>query len=401
MTRSRRALLGGLAALLVLSASLHVALLLTTTGASADLDNYHSQAFAVTHAVNVYRFVPNGYPYPPVWIWIMWLLAGLSHHGVPFAIAVKLPATVADLGIIVLLFWHEVRLHGWQSGALAAAALWALNPIAAVIAAGHGQFDAVPIFFMVLAVLLIARGDMRSRMLASLALGLAIALKGYPVVLLPYLVFTTPRGRRLAATGLALAPVLAAMAVYVLAAGFSPAMITHVVGYQSVQDLGLSAVLHNFTPITLSRTGQLVLTVVAADLFVFWALTQSRLHPSRAELGAAALFAMFYLVTPRGSIQYLVWGLPFFVLAFRRLALAFTIAGTALMVGFYSLIFSGALPGNVSALPGGQWFYLLGLVGVLVVSAGCVVESWRRREGAQAAGATLARKSGYAFSPNQ
>lgn len=384
MTSSRRFVLAGLGVLLLLSGGLHVALLLTTTGASEDMDAYRLQAYAVTHGINIYGFTWR-YPYPPLWIWLVGGIWEVSRHSLPFVIAVRLPATLCDLGITALLFWHQFRSHGWRLRALAVPAIWALNPIATVIAAGHGQFDAVPVFFMVLAVLLMGRPEGRARVWAAMALGIGIALKGYPVILLPYLVFTTPRGRRLAVAGLAFGPVLLAMAVYVLAAGFNTGMITHVVGYQSVEDLGWWAVLHHFTSIAFSRPAQMAVTVVTADVLVFWALTQSRLFPSRPELGAAALFAMFYLVTPRGSIQYLVWGLPFLVLAFRRLSLAFTVAGSALMLGFYSVIYSDALPGNVAGLPGGKWYYLFGLIGLLAVSLLCVVEAWRRREGAAGA----------------
>lgn len=377
---SRRVLAAVLGALLVASAAMHVFLLLTTRGVVDDMSAYGSDAFAVTHGINIYAYW-GGYPYPPVWIWIVWAMAQLSHAGIPFYITIKLPAIAADLVITVLLFSHEISRRGWATGALVAPALWALNPVPAIVAAGHGQFDSLPALCMVIAVLLLRRPGESSRSLAALALGVGISLKVYPVLLLPFLVFTAPRQSRLRVVALAFVPVLAAMAIYTVVAGYNPGMLTDVLGYRSSADLGYSAILRLFA-VEPSRIVGMLIIVLATDVMVLWALTQSRIYPSRPDLAAAALFAAFYVVTPRGSVQYLVWGVPFMALAFRRLYLAFSAVAAVLLIGFYEFQFPTALPGvgAVGTLPGAGWVFLGGLFAVLIVGALCFWESWRGRE---------------------
>ena len=383
----RRILLWSLfAAVVAASVGFHAWLLLTTAGVWWDLAAYREHAYAALHGLNVYAYTPR-YPYFPVWVWIAGLMAKVSSLGVPFRMAIKLPACAADLAVTGLLFWRERARFGLTTRAVLVPALWALNPVPAILAAGHGQWDSLPVLFLLIAVLLLERSSEHPnrRYLAALALGVSISLKPYTVLFLPYLAFTTRRGRRLAVTATVWAPVLLSMAVYTLATGFDPRMITHVVGYTSAGDIGLAALLR-FMSLGLSTPAMFVAYILTADLLVAWALTLSRLFPTKPVLAAAAVFAGFYVLTPRGSVQYIVAGLPFVVLASRRYALAYGLTGTALLVGFYAVAFPGALPSDLplSGFPGAVWFYAGGLVGLMLVSAALAFELWRRREPAPA-----------------
>jgi hypothetical protein len=357
----------GLAALLAGCVVLHGYLLATTYGATYDIDSYVMQAYAATHHLNVYDYTLR-YPYPPVWIWIvggMSLLASAWH--IPFNVAVKLPGSVGDVAMVVLLYAYARSRTGGLA-ALAPAALYALNPIPALISAGHGQFDSLPALFTVLAFHLRGPDQTRRLDLAALALGVAIALKGYPFLVLPYLAMSSPPGRILRTFLVALLPLLLSLGVYAALVGFSPAMLTHVLGYTSSSDLGWSAVLER-TPMPLLLYGVLWL---GSDLavIVFATIGPWLLFRRQVELGVTALFAVFYLVIFRSSVQYLIWGLPFFCLALPWGTLLFSLAGTSALVTFYARKFPNVVPFGAHDLP---WAAVPATTGSVIASAGVIL----------------------------
>jgi hypothetical protein len=311
------------------------------------MESYSQQAFAVTHGLNVYEHTTR-YPYPPVWIWIVGAIAGLAPMlGLPFHVAIKIPAALADLAIVTLLFEYVRARRGWVLWTLGPAALYALNPVPALISAAHGQFDSLPVLFTLLAFHLHDRGHRGSLEAAALALGLAIALKGYPALLLPFFALTAPAGRKVWTFGLALVPIGLAFAIYAIAAGFDPEMLTRVIGYTSTPAMGWTLFAPDFNlPLAIRAVAWLgsdLLILVFATLVPWLVFGRERV------LGAAATFAFFYLVAFRSSVQYLLWGLPFFCLVTGAGALAYSLAATAMLLAYYAVSDPLALPGNLGA----------------------------------------------------
>jgi hypothetical protein len=187
-----RQVAAGLGVLLGISLLLHAWLIASSPGAFFDIVSYRIQAATVFDHQNVYA-VTERYPYPPVWIWIVAGLRGLATLiQVPFDALVRAPATLGDLGIGVVLYGYARDRIGAGWRALTPSALYLLNPAVLLISAAHGQFDSLVILFVLLAFYL--RGPYHNRrwFSAALALGIAIALKGFPILLLPYLALTTP-----------------------------------------------------------------------------------------------------------------------------------------------------------------------------------------------------------------
>lgn len=267
--------------------------------------------------------------------------------GVPFHVAIKLPGSIGDLATVLLLF-HFVRARrGWGPYALVPAALYALNPIPAMISAAHGQFDSLPVFFTLLAFHLRDRERKGAVELAAVSLGIGIALKAYPALLVPYLALTAPAGRRMTTLGAAAMPVLLAMVVYVLAAGYSPAMLTHVIGYLSTTAMGWRI----FTQGAALPAALLIAAWIASDLLtmIFAAVGPWLLFPRQAVLGAAVTFAFFLTVAPQASVQYLMWGLPFFCLVTTTGTVIYSAVGAVMMLAFYATREPSVLPVPVPA----------------------------------------------------
>ena len=330
-------------ALLVLSALLHMQAIGSTTGASSDIHAYGIQANSVFQRQNVYT-ITDRYPYPPVWIWIIALvrLASVS-LGVPFDQIAKAPATIGDYAIATLLLLFAVRRFRWSLFALVPMALFALNPLAALISAGHGQFDSLVIAFLLLAIYLRGARQDRRIIWSALAFGVAIALKGYPVLALPAFVVAAPPGLRLKTTIVAFVPLLASFLLYCALFGVSSQMLPNMLGYQSTADFGWGYLMTPYGD-DAAILG-LFLGVISKVLIVLFAvIAPALLLRQRSILALIMLFSAFYALTYTMSVQYIFWILPFLCLAFPLWALAYTIVGMLAAIGFYQRAFPHALP---------------------------------------------------------
>jgi hypothetical protein len=93
--------------------------------------------------------------------------------------ALKAAFVICDFGIALILL-DLLRISG-RGAHLVLAYAW--NPLLAIEVAGSGHIDIVGAFFLVISAAALAR---RWRMAAALGLGLAIAVKFLPIVLLPF-----------------------------------------------------------------------------------------------------------------------------------------------------------------------------------------------------------------------
>ncbi|MFH0864262.1 MAG: hypothetical protein V1858_04195 [Candidatus Gottesmanbacteria bacterium] len=108
-----------------------------------------------------------------------WYGPFLEHPLVNFYIFIwKLPYLIFDLGTAYLLTKFFIN----QKQKILAFALWMLNPWTIYTTFMFGQCDIIPTFAIVLALLLAYK---KQSLLAILTLGLAIAFKSYPLMILP------------------------------------------------------------------------------------------------------------------------------------------------------------------------------------------------------------------------
>jgi hypothetical protein len=325
-----------------------------TNGLEYDMVSYHIQAQSVLDHRNVYS-VTFRYPYPPVWIWLVTLAEWLATvTALPFVWLVKVPGLLGDLLIVGLL---------WRSQGTRAALFYAVNPLAIIVTAGQGQFDGL-VMACVVAAWVFWRSERRAAPYwAALALGGAIALKGYPVLLLPALLFglKAPR-KQLAAGALALAPLLLAFLVYSALFGFTGAMLSHILLYNSPLFFGWSLyfplLVNQFWPagfgfalVVLSLAGRLAVLLVPGLLLrhrPHWPLERAWL----------VIFLSFYVLAPGVSPQYLLWSLPLWALLDRRLGWWFTGISLITALVFYLALFPGALPWGAQLSSQLSWFWL-------------------------------------------
>jgi Gpi18-like mannosyltransferase len=130
--------------------------------------------------------------YPPGYMFILWVFSGfyglmtpLAHHGVDTAIiAVKMPAILADVGLVYLTYLIMRRNWSTQTALIGAAIIMILNPDIAFLSAYWGQADSVATVFLVWA-LYMALTDRFGWAWAALAF--AVLIKPHPIAVAPLL----------------------------------------------------------------------------------------------------------------------------------------------------------------------------------------------------------------------
>jgi len=317
------------------------------------------------------------FPYPPPWAAVEAGALWLARHGIgTFAVNVKIPVLLADLLVVVVL--AAAARAGRASSA--AAWLYAVHPVSLLVTGFHGQFDAIALAFVLLALESLAR---ERRDASALLLGAAIATKAFPVLLLPFLALghgASPR-RALRFAVLALLPVAALLLPFALADG--AAVRRELFAYSGVADFGWTGVVRGaewlatgvlprsearFWPVAAVTSKILALSAWAA-LVVAFARRPPRLAPHRACLVMMVAFCVLYGAL---SAQYLLWPVVLGVVRPTRPFALYTAAATAGLVGFYLFLAPGVLvashlTGDAAAHAGRLW--VLGAGATLAVSA--------------------------------
>jgi hypothetical protein len=326
------------------------------------------------------------YPYPPPWAAVEAAAVWLSRQGVgPFALIVKLPVIAADLSIVALLALAASR----GGGSPLAAWLYALHPVSVLIGAAHGQFDAIPLAFLLGAVLLARRGR---RDASALSLACGIATKSFPVLALPFLALdgsATPRSA-LRYGFVALAPVALLLAPF--AARDPLALARELFGYGGIADFGWTGLARGLAWLVsgeLPRSEARFWPVAAAlsrwMFLLAWTAIAVGVASGRLALGVrralVTVLLAFSLLYGLQSAQYLLWVVPLALLRPQPVVGAHAAAASAGLLGFYLFLAPGvvwpdALSGDSLRAAGGLW--LVGSALVFGVQLSWLRGEWRR-----------------------
>ena len=305
--------------------------------------------------VGLYRW-----PYPPGFFGWIELAAGLERAtGVAFVNWVQLAPIAADAGLALLVAWYLRRRGLGERVALAGAALVAFGPSFLLISGYAVQIDSVAILPAAAALVVWERGgrsagdagrpsgwvgaDGRAWQ-AGLLIGLAAAIKTVPVLMLLALL-PTARDRREAL-------VLVACAVAVPVALLSPFLLADPHGVWRLRDYKGIPGMGGLTLVVQPELAERWLTnPVGPNAINRWIAGHSTLVNLLAIGPVAAFLLARRVPAPRAAailwlavwafgtgffFQYLVWGLPFLLLAgLLRAALAVQLVAIVPAILFY------------------------------------------------------------------
>ena len=353
-----------LAGPVLVALALRLALVVATDRVEADVKRYQRVArHLLDVSWNPYQ-TKHLYPYPPPWAAVEAGAEWLARRGVgSFPVNVKLPVVAADALLVALL----AAARGGRASPLAPW-IYAVHPVSLLVTGAHGQFDAVALLFLLLAVEARATGR---RDASALALSAAIATKSFPVLALPFLAGDRGQGWRGAARYALLALVPGALLLLPFALADSTALRRELFAYGGVADFGWTGVLRGaewlatgdlarsearFWPVASALSKGLFLAAWAGLVLATWA-GRLRLPAERAVLATLLAFASLYGLQ---SAQYLLWVVPLGLLRPGRHAGLHAVAAAAALVGFYLLcapgiLLPGPLEGDAADRAGYLW----------------------------------------------
>lgn len=282
------------------------------------------------------------YNHPPLVGYFLVIVNFLAKYGVPLKFTLRAASSLADVASALLIFELVLRRRS-RADAILSGILVAASPILFMVSGFHGNTD--PIFTMLVLFGLYLLVDLKSPVLAGLAIALAVSIKLVPIVVIPaMLVYSYRRGL----------PMLRRFAIPLIALGtliWAPALLRdwgpirrNVLGYTGVvprwwgipqfaQWAGFPGVGN-----TMAKASFLIVVVCAAGA----AVLVFRRPALVVETSSVAL-CVFLLLSPAFGVQYLVWPLaPAYLIGIAG-ATAFNVAGATMLFYVYTH-WSGEFP---------------------------------------------------------
>jgi hypothetical protein len=305
----------------------------------------------------------NHPPIPGIWSGIAYRLARVmqpdlarvpprgTYQFPSFAFIFKLAPIAAD-AVCCWLLWRIARARWGARHAVAAVTLYALNPVAILVSAHHGNTDSIYAMLCLAAVYFMQ--DRSAFFLAGLTLGAAINVKLIPSLLIPPLASTCRDWRQLThfLGGLAIAAIPFVPVMLLQWRGFR----TQALNYGSYPcDWGISlfflttARMPKFSAVVGDMFNRYVevarlILLAAIALFTMWAW-RHRDDPRVDHYKiAAATVALFMILTPGFGLQYAIAILPLLAaVSLSRAALYSLLAGLMLLFTYW-LMWEGDVP---------------------------------------------------------
>ena len=260
--------------------------------------------------------------------------------GLSFALLVRLPVLAGELALVALLA---------RMGGRAAAWAYALHPVSLLVSACHGQFDAIAMLFVLLAMQAQAARRLDR---SALCLAAAIGLKSFPVLLLPAFLLHTPARARLRWAALATVPVALSLLPFLW--HDAGALSRELFGYGGVADFGWIAIVRAARLLgsgALARAeavrwagfvlvAKIGFVVAYMGLLAWW--WRSRARPSLPAMCLTILLA-FLVLYGALSAQYLLWVVPLGVLVLSRPFVAYSAVTALALLAFYLFLAPGVL----------------------------------------------------------
>ena len=275
-----------------------------------DLQSYGIVGSMTAQHLSIYPEVAlNHFPYLPLFLYI----EAFTSIAKPFDILLlKLIIITFDTGIIYLIY----KLSRKKITAL----VYALCPVSILISSVQGQFDAIPLFFLLIALFYIVKKRVA---LAGLLYSLAIALKTWPVFLI-ILTLRQLRGKGAwtkRGTFLFLSVFISSFALVFYSIAFKTPLAEIIFVIRTYQPVfGVYGV--GFLLKTFFQRTDLYLIGMSIKIFLMALLAYSLLQKNKDLLsGCLGVLLFFFVFTPVFGIQWLVWSVPFLLILKPRGAL--------------------------------------------------------------------------------
>lgn len=278
--------------------------------------------------------------YPPVAVYIEAFTILFSRIiNIPFHQLTKLWPNIADVLICLILYKSLIKFRLNSLQATFWSLVFVLNPISIIISSIHGQLDSIPSLFVLISIYLLTLSKKIHINSSALFLGLAVAIKPNPLILLPYFLIykNINLKQKLFFLVISLGPVILTLIPYLS----NLQILGRIFEYLGVYDFSYAAILRGFwyqqnaarlLPLSteLLNASKLSFILGAGPLLI---LFYKSTNLTKMCLVVYLLFLSIYFGI---SAQYLSWILPLAILAREKKVIYFSLAGSLALIGFYT-----------------------------------------------------------------
>jgi len=285
-------------------------------GSNYDINSFQLVANNVRDFKDVFSAVDTAerHPYLPLQLYWIGLAGWLADKtGLAFSSVVRIAPIIADCFVVLLLF--KMISKNKNLDPIHAAMLYAINPISVYVSAFHGQFDSIPLFFLLVSLFYAGASAYKS----GFWLGLGIWIKSWPVLLLPIILNTFKGLKEKSRFVIAMitTPLVGIFIYLFLFQADFFNIVDKALGYNhGVGIWGYTYLVKNLAGFllpelsiwSLLKFSRYLTIVILGLVWFFFARKQSPIA------GVLTFLLAFFVITHAFSIQYLVWLIPLGVL---------------------------------------------------------------------------------------
>lgn len=280
--------------------------------------------------------------YPPLAIYLEAISINISSSlRTEFVTVFKFWPNLADfiLGFLIYKFLIKMKTKPVN------AALWAifflLNPVSIIISSVHGQIDSITNLFVVISVFILTFYHKRLYVyLSAIFLGIALAIKPNPVMLIPLFIFYKDLHlkQKIIYLMLIFSPLI--LTVFPFLGDNPKQVLFKMLFYSGFNDISFAAVLRSiWYQVNAGVALPLSSELLNASKFVFGtgAIILILFSAGSRNLAKAclAIYLLFLSAYFGIASQYLVWVIPFAILAKERMIFLYCFFGSLALFGFY------------------------------------------------------------------
>lgn len=258
-----------------------------------------------------------------------------------FVTIFKLWPNLADFILAFIIYKFLVKSKSKPVNAALWSSLFLLNPISIIISSAHGQIDSITNLFVVISVFILTFYSKRLYVyLSAVFLGIALAIKPNPAMLIPLFLFYKNLNlkQRIIYLALILAPLL--LTIFPFLEDNPKLVFFKMLSYSGFNDISFAAVLRSiWYQVDAGTALPLSSEFLNASKFVFGAgaILLILLSAGGKNLAKACLVIyLLFLCTYFGiASQYLVWVIPLAILVRDRMVFLYCFFSLFALLGFY------------------------------------------------------------------
>ena len=282
-----------------------------------DLQSYLQIGELTLKGINIYPDAANlHHPYLPFFLYLEALAYSLGRSEIIIITIIKIINIIFDLAIVQLVYLLSKK-------SLKTAFLYAINPVTILITTLHGQFDVIPIFFILLAIYLLNR---KQELLFVLSFSFAIMTKTWPLLFI-LILYKRLKNKKFIILSLVF-PLISIIIYSLLFKTSIFNIVKTIVYYQGLWGIwGLWGLLGR-----LGVFWQKLTTLIFITYFFSYSYFKNKKNLIREILN---LLFFFFVFTTNFSIQYFSWLMPFLILIKPKKSLQLIILITLYLFSSY------------------------------------------------------------------